>query len=1420
MTRCWLGSERVAIVAGFLLLLPVMIFSAGRTEEEAFQAIETTGNWEHEIDVSGLDPGLYNIVVRARDGAGNEAIGGPYNIFVDPESDLPTATILFPQPGQAAATKLFVVGAAHDNEAVAAVEVRINDGSFIRADGAEFWSARMPLANLADGPHTVGVRAIDVNGTVGPETRVRFLVDTEPPAIALQSHESGVFVTTRTTVEGVVSDANGVRGLMLVTDGGRQPLALRGRGPEQGFSFRIDPRELEEGPHVWVLEATDQTGQVATTPFLFFVDTQPPELSILYPGPDDRVDAQLRFVGRVADAVGVESLRYELSTGDAGDIPLTPGDPYWTIAVDLPPATRGNVTATFVVTDVAGNERRERMRLSIDQAGDRPITVVSEPADGSIVGSATLVGHIVDDDGGARVEYSINGGAPVQVDADAGFAIPLDLAPGQYDLRIRAIDRYGLAGDEVRRRFRVATPLPHVAFERVVRADGDEAYTPGFVVADRERVSIVGRVAGMTGGRIDHRIGEASGTASIAADGSFTVTIPRIAGPTIVPIEIAIQNEAGATVRHPGFFVQLPPAGEGPAPTRAQILPSGLWLTGHESGAAATLQPPALYLPVGQALQLLSPGGTPTDIEIVGDAPFLTTAGRGQVVVVTASSPGAAESIRIRARVAGREVESVPFSVRTSNDATRIAGLSGLVGSWHSTSPEVVAQVADPVGVRDAEVRVIRVATAAGAATGPVLDGGWSRAAATDDGAYVATPSLPTEDGLALVQVRATNRAGLVTTSSVPVVVDRAPPTLRVVTPLDGDTVNGTITFAAIIDRPSTVARITAIDPAGEDDQRVTVTADALIARSAAVTNAADSMTLVVTSRAGVETAVALQALTDEDADRPRLILQVPVDRAAVNGSLRLSGVLLDDDKPAAITYSIDGREPRRVATEGLFDLAVPLSGFDDGEYSLEVIGYDIGGTAGEPVRRTIVVSRSRPVTTLSEPNIDSFQSGVVVLRGRSEDPNGITRVSVSTDSGASFDDATIAAPAGGASSSTTAAWAYELDTSLLSDGTHSLLVRSIDGAGHEGLLATIINVDNSAPVIELASPADGADVTGTLVIDGRADDLNLRDVRIIAQPLDQSTEEIELVRFDRPGPFGYAIDAVEIEPGWYNIRVEAHDLAGNVSHVSRNIRVDAPGLTAPRIVLPFPGQTLRHSIDVVIESPADHGPVTLLVDGRPVGVIDIDHRGRGHARVDGERLADGTVTLTIRAETGPTGTLESEPRTITFGRLGPWITVDGPEFLDFVRDRPFVTGRAGYALDLPEGGDRASDRERNRIAAEHRVEYVEVSTNNGETWSRARGGAEWQYRIETTELPDGRLNLISRAVFANGESVTRRHAVVIDERPPTVRLLQPNERDRFSTTVRVVGVTADENSLRDVAVALRPGNKSRYEVPSFIQGL
>jgi hypothetical protein len=102
----------------------------------------------------------------------------------------------------------------------------------------------------------------------------------------------------------------------------------------------------------------------------------------------------------------------------------------------------------------------------------------------------------------------------------------------------------------------------------------------------------------------------------------------------------------------------------------------------------------------------------------------------------------------------------------------------------------------------------------------------------------------------------------------------------------------------------------------------------------------------------------------------------------------------------------------------------------------------------------------------------------------------------------------------------------------------------------------------------------------------------------------------------------------------------------------------------------------------------------------------------------------------------------------------------------------------------------------------------------------KADGRESWKLRLESEELPNGPLRVLVKATFGSGGVAVTRVQLTVDTRAPQVTLREPQEGGRFNETVQLTGAAYDESGLKEIAVSLRQGDKSRYQVPSFIQGL
>ena len=146
-----------------------------------YKTVQGLANWTYQYDVSTLKPGTYNIIARAVDSAGNVSFAAPFNLTVDPESDLPVAGIVNPLPLARVGADLNVVGTCVDDDAVAHVEYKLDEGEWSKAQGTAYWSQYVATGNLADGPHRIHVRGVDINGLAGPEASTAFHLDRTKP---------------------------------------------------------------------------------------------------------------------------------------------------------------------------------------------------------------------------------------------------------------------------------------------------------------------------------------------------------------------------------------------------------------------------------------------------------------------------------------------------------------------------------------------------------------------------------------------------------------------------------------------------------------------------------------------------------------------------------------------------------------------------------------------------------------------------------------------------------------------------------------------------------------------------------------------------------------------------------------------------------------------------------------------------------------------------------------------------------------------------------------------------------------------------------------------------------------------------------------------------------------------------------------
>jgi hypothetical protein len=599
----------------------------------------------------------------------------------------------------------------------------------------------------------------------------------------------------------------------------------------------------------------------------------------------------------------------------------------------------------------------------------------------------------------------------------------------------------------------------------------------------------------------------------------------------------------------------------------------------------------------------------------------------------------------------------------------------------------------------------------------------------------------------------------------------------------------------------------------------------------------------------------------DNSDDFPTVILNSPLEDELVTGDLSISGLAYDDDGISmlywrilsprnpwdAVTVTV-GRnrnaEYNQFETEQNFLITVPLYEMTDGENVLQVFAKDIYGVECEVIQRVFKVSTAPPFTQVVEPAMDIWNRGNILVSGTSFDYNGIADILVSMDNGVSYQKADFA------SSQTEASpWSIVLNTKAYSDGIYSMLVRTVDKYGVSSFSNGIINIDNTPPDIDLGSPRNGDKIGVTLSISGQVND-NIALTRTSIELVNVENPNVRRA-FDLPSDFVVmeAVDVSAFPDGDYTLKVASYDQSGNETSVIRNFNIlKARAASEIALINPLPG--IMHCGKVIVSGKITGAvvpeTVALMLNRRFYADVEVNRYGIFRLEMpEGDVIPNAPIIFSAYFMTPNGERIQSFEHVVQINNSGPVLEIDSHVDGDVIARRPWISGRAFFVLPAPpvleqvavvtgaEGEAAEAEpppapkpsrwNRRSRLDEDEYIpmaRMVELSFDNGRSFSMARGAEEWRFRLETGELARGSLPVVIKATFDDGSIAVRRILLTVDTRNPQVHTIGPPENSSHRTAVMVYGSASDDFDMDRVEVSLRPGDKAGYEVPGFIQGL
>ena len=378
------------------------------------------------FNITSIPDGQHTFVVEAYDYYGNMAYA-TVRIIVDAVG--PELIISSPEEESAVRGEALLGWTVSDNgSAVALVQYRLNGGPWINVTGNS-----LSLTGLADGPHSVELRAYDLNGH--STTRViHFFSDTGKPWADITWPASNELINASSVWVTWISDdtITKIATAEVSLDGGAYISAA--------YLDRHLFSSLSDGTHAVSVRVTDLAGNYHVVNISFVIDTTPPLLSILLPGEGSShgVDVNVSWTGSDITS-GLD--RYEIRI-DGGE-----WQPRGKLAsIELFGLDLGQHVVRVRAWDVAGNSATAERMFYVDLAG--PVVELSHGSTVITNDWTFLVEWTGSDDASGIAYYLLRyDGAVVYGGTSLNYEVDISNT-GEHLVEIVAYDRAGKSGSD------------------------------------------------------------------------------------------------------------------------------------------------------------------------------------------------------------------------------------------------------------------------------------------------------------------------------------------------------------------------------------------------------------------------------------------------------------------------------------------------------------------------------------------------------------------------------------------------------------------------------------------------------------------------------------------------------------------------------------------------------------------------------------------------------------------------------------------------------------------------------------------------------------------------------------------------------------------------------------------------------------
>jgi hypothetical protein len=501
---------------------------------------------------------------------------------------------------------------------------------------------------------------------------------------------------------------------------------------------------------------------------------------------------------------------------------------------------------------------------------------------------------------------------------------------------------------------------------------------------------------------------------------------------------------------------------------------------------------------------------------------------------------------------------------------------------------------------------------------------------------------------------------------------DTAAPTVSLSAPANGATLSGTATLSAdAADNVGVVGvqfRVDGVNVGAEDTSApYSRTWDTLTAG-----NGAHSLTAVARDAAGNTTTSAARTVTVSngggDSQAPTVSLSAPANGATVSGTTSVSANAADNVGVIGVQFRVDGVALGAEDTSSPYSVQWNTTAAAPGSHQLTAVARDLAGNSTTSAMVTVIVNNAdvtAPVVSLTAPANGATVSATATLSADASDNVGVAGVQFMVDGVAHGTE------------DTSAPYSRTWDTLTAGNGTHSLTAVARDAAGNTSTsTARTVMVsngggDSQAPTVSLTSPANGANVSGSINVTASASDsVGVVGVQFRVDGVNFGTE-------DTSAPYSRTWNSASVGNGAHSLTAVARDAAGNsTASAARSVTVSNGDSQAPTVSLSAPanGATVSGSVSVTASASDNVGVVGVQfkVDGVNFGTEDTSAPysrswdsltvGNGaHSLTAVARDAAGNITTSAaRSVTVSNSTGDTQSPTVSLSAPASGATISG----------------------------------------------------------------------------------------------------------------------------------------------------------------